>query len=53
MMKSGRQVFHYKTGTYTPVISDGRRIYLVGYSSINALQPYKYKAAVGKGLVEG
>lgn len=45
-MKNGRQVFHYKTGTYTPVISDGRRIYLVGYSSINALQPYKYKAAV-------
>ncbi len=40
-MKTGRQVFHYKTGTYTPVISDGRRIYLVGYSSINALQPYK------------
>jgi outer membrane protein assembly factor BamB len=51
MMKSGRQVFHYKTGTYTPVISDGRRIYLVGYSSINALQPYKYKAAVSKGVV--
>jgi len=45
-MKSGRQVFHYKTGTYTPVISDGRRIYLVGYSSINALQPYKYKAGL-------
>ena len=36
-MKTGRPVFHYKTGTYTPVISDGRRIYLVGYSSINAL----------------
>lgn len=48
MMKSGRQVFHYKTGTYTPVISDGRRIFLVGYSSINALQPYKYKAAVAR-----
>jgi outer membrane protein assembly factor BamB len=45
-MKTGRQVFRYKTGTYTPVISDGRRIYLVGYSSINALQPYKFKAAV-------
>jgi outer membrane protein assembly factor BamB len=45
-MKTGRQVFHYKTGTYTPVISDGRRLYLVGYSSINALQPYKLKAAV-------
>jgi outer membrane protein assembly factor BamB len=38
-MKTGKQVFHYETGTYTPVISDGRRIYLVGYSSINALEP--------------
>ncbi len=42
-MRTGRQVFHYKTGTYTPVISDGRRLYLVGYSSINALQPFKPK----------
>jgi outer membrane protein assembly factor BamB len=50
-MKSGRQVFHYKTGTYTPVISDGRRIYLVGYSSINALQPYRYKRAISN-LIE-
>lgn len=40
-MKTGKQVFHYKTGTYTPVISDGRRIYLTGYSSINALEPIK------------
>jgi outer membrane protein assembly factor BamB len=39
-MKTGRQVFHYKTGTYTPIVSDGRRLYLVGYSSINALQPF-------------
>jgi hypothetical protein len=38
-MRTGKQVFHYKTGAYTPVISDGRRIYLVGYSSINALEP--------------
>ena len=43
-MRTGRQVFHYKTGTYTPVISDGRRIYLVGYSSINALQPISRRA---------
>jgi outer membrane protein assembly factor BamB len=41
MMKSGKKVFHYKTGTYTPVISDGRRIYLTGYSSINALEPVR------------
>jgi outer membrane protein assembly factor BamB len=43
-MKTGRPVFHYKTGAYTPVISDGRRIYLVGYSSINALQPIHPRA---------
>ena len=49
-MKDGHQVFHYKTGTYTPVISDGRRIYLVGYSSINALQPYEYRAAVASAV---
>jgi outer membrane protein assembly factor BamB len=46
MMKTGRVVFRYKTGAYTPVISDGRRIYLVGYSSIQALQPYRYKTAI-------
>lgn len=46
-MKSGRTLFRYPRGTYTPVISDGRRLYLVGYSSITALKPYKYKAAVG------
>jgi outer membrane protein assembly factor BamB len=45
-MKTGRTVFRYPRGTYTPVISDGRRIYLVGYSSVTALQPYKYKAAI-------
>jgi outer membrane protein assembly factor BamB len=39
MMRSGRRVFHYPKGTYTPVISDGRRIYLTGYSSITALEP--------------
>jgi outer membrane protein assembly factor BamB len=50
MMKSGRKVFSYPRGTYSPVVSDGRRIYLTGYSSITALQPYKYKAAVGPGF---
>jgi hypothetical protein len=40
MMRSGRRVFRYPYGTYTPVISDGHRIYLTGYSSITALQPY-------------
>jgi outer membrane protein assembly factor BamB len=47
MMKSGRRVFRYPKGTYTPVISDGRRIYLTGYSSITALQPHRAVVAVG------
>jgi len=51
MMKSGRKVFHYGRGTYSPVISDGRRLYLTGYSSITALQPYAYKRAVGPAIV--
>jgi outer membrane protein assembly factor BamB len=42
-MRNGRRVFRYPKGTYTPVISDGRRLYLTGYSSITALQPFKPK----------
>jgi outer membrane protein assembly factor BamB len=45
-MKGGHQVFHYPRGTYTPVVSDGRRIYLVGYSSITALQPFRYRMGI-------
>ncbi len=41
--RSGRQVFQYPTGTYTPVITDGQRIYLTGYSSLHALQPVEGK----------
>jgi outer membrane protein assembly factor BamB len=41
MMRSGKKVFEYPYGTYTPVISDGRRIYLTGYSSITALEPFE------------
>ena len=49
-MKTGRPVFRYPRGTYTPVVSDGRRLYLIGYSSITALQPYRYSAAVSKAI---
>lgn len=49
MMRSGRRVFRYPKGTYTPVISDGHRIYLTGYSSITALQPHRGVAAVAEG----
>ena len=49
MMRSGRRVFRYPKGTYTPVISDGRRIYLTGYSSITALQPHRAVVGVAAG----
>jgi outer membrane protein assembly factor BamB len=49
-MKTGRTLFRYPRGTYTPIISDGHRLYLVGYSSITALQPYRYKAGVAGGI---
>jgi outer membrane protein assembly factor BamB len=47
-LKYGREVFKYDTGAYTPVVSDGRRIYLTGYSSITALQPIHHKPGQGK-----
>jgi outer membrane protein assembly factor BamB len=50
MMRSGKRVFRYPYGTYTPVISDGRRIYLTGYSSITALQPFKHRIGVAAGI---
>jgi hypothetical protein len=45
MMHSGRKVFTYPKGTYTPIISDGRDLYLTGYSSITALEPIRPKPA--------
>jgi hypothetical protein len=45
MMRSGRKVFTYPKGTYTPIISDGRDLYVTGYSSITALEPIHPKAA--------
>jgi outer membrane protein assembly factor BamB len=51
MMRSGRRVFRYGRGTYTPVISDGHRLFLTGYSSVTALVPYKYKRALADAIV--
>jgi outer membrane protein assembly factor BamB len=43
-MKNGHTAFHYGTGgANSPVISDGHRLYLTGYSSITALQPLTKK----------
>lgn len=42
-VRTGRRVFKFGTGQYNPVISDGRRIYLTGYSGITALEPKERK----------
>lgn len=39
--RTGREVFHIGRGSFNPVISDGRTIYLTGYSSLYALRPKK------------
>jgi outer membrane protein assembly factor BamB len=46
-LRNGKQVFRFKTGAYHPVISDGRRLYLTGYSSVQALQPVKTQPKTG------
>ena len=37
--RTGRKVFEFGRGSYNPVVSDGKRIYLTGYSSLYALVP--------------
>ncbi|MDQ2623353.1 MAG: PQQ-binding-like beta-propeller repeat protein [Actinomycetota bacterium] len=41
--KSGRRTFSFHTGAYMPAITDGEKLYLVGYSSIHALKPVTRK----------
>jgi hypothetical protein len=37
--RTGRHVFEFGRGAYNPVVSDGRWIFLTGYSSLYALRP--------------
>jgi outer membrane protein assembly factor BamB len=37
--RTGRKVFRFPRGSFNPVISDGRTIFLTGYSSLYALRP--------------
>ena len=48
--KTGKETFEYHTGAYMPALSDGKNLYLVGYSSIHALKPItpKQKKAMEK-----
>jgi outer membrane protein assembly factor BamB len=48
-MRTGRKVFGFGTGgANSPVISDGHRLFLTGYSSITALQPLTKKQIRGR-----
>jgi outer membrane protein assembly factor BamB len=48
-MRNGHQVFKFSTGgANSPVISDGHRLYLTGYSSITALQPLTRRQIRGR-----
>ena len=40
-VRSHRRVFSLNQAGYTPVISDGRRLYLIGYYTVFALEPSK------------
>ncbi len=37
--KSGKKVWRFAAPGYTPMISDGERLYLIGYESLRALEP--------------
>lgn len=50
---TGKKVFEYHRGQYNPVVSDGQRIYLTGYSSINALDPVKKGSKKKRGQRQG
>jgi outer membrane protein assembly factor BamB len=39
-VRNGKRVFEHELGEYNPVISDGKRLYLTGTSSIRAFKPY-------------
>jgi outer membrane protein assembly factor BamB len=38
-VKDGKKVFEHEQGEYNPVISDGEKIYLTGYSTVRAFKP--------------
>ncbi|HZT54497.1 MAG TPA: PQQ-binding-like beta-propeller repeat protein [Gaiellaceae bacterium] len=37
--RTGRQVWTYPDGAFTPVVTDGRRLYLVGWAKVYAFSP--------------
>ena len=38
-VRTGRRNFQLRQAGYTPVVSDGRRLYLIGYYEVIGLEP--------------
>jgi len=38
-LRTGRQVFSYPDGEFTPVITDGKVVFLIGYATIYQMIP--------------
>ncbi len=38
-VRNGKRVFKFDRGSFTPVISDGKRVYLTGYTTLYGLAP--------------
>ena len=38
---TGKQVWTYPDGAFTPVVTDGQRLYLVGWGKVYAFSPRK------------
>jgi hypothetical protein len=46
--RTGMLIWKISRGQFNPVVSDGQRIYLVGHSSLTALEPKRKQPAVAK-----
>ena len=42
--RTGRKVFEFERGSYNPVVSDGRMLFLTGYHALYALRPLSQRA---------
>ena len=51
-VRDGRRVFKIGRGAYNPVISDGRRLYVTGYSSLYAFEPRRSRSKRARGASE-
>jgi outer membrane protein assembly factor BamB len=49
----GREVFRRRQGAFNPAIADEKQVYLIGYSTITALEPRPSRGDRGSGKRSG